>query len=86
MHTCLTHTIAVVFAAFVASVVAVAIDDRHLCDTQGTEGKYLDSLFDTYSLPAGWFTEANEKIHGRLAMLGLGSLFLMELLKGTAVL
>lgn len=53
---------------------------------KGTEGGYLDSLKDTYSLPEGWFTEANERVHGRLAMVGLGSLVLIELLKGTPLL
>jgi hypothetical protein len=53
---------------------------------QGTEGNYLDSLKDTYTLPEGVFTEANERVHGRLAMVGLGSMILLELLKGSAVL
>jgi len=53
---------------------------------KGTEGNYLDSLKDTYTLPEGVFTEANERVHGRLAMVGLGSMILLELLKGSSVL
>lgn len=53
---------------------------------QGTKGEYLESLRDTYTLPEGVFTEAMEKVHGRLAMVGLGGLVLVELLKGSALL
>lgn len=53
---------------------------------KGTEGGYLDSLFDTYSLPKDWFTQPMERLHARLAMLGVGGLVLLELIKGSAVL
>jgi len=53
---------------------------------KGTEGAYLSSLRDQYTLPEGWFTENLEKVHGRLAMLGLSGLLALELLKGSAVL
>lgn len=54
--------------------------------TQGTEGDYLASLRDSYSLPEGWFTEAREKAHGRLAMLGLTGMIAAEILINHAVL
>lgn len=53
---------------------------------EGSKGDYLDSLKDTYSVPEGVFTEPLERVHGRLAMLGVGGLVLLELLKGSAVL
>lgn len=53
---------------------------------KGAQGNYLDSLKDTYSLPEGVFTEANERVHGRLAMVGLGSMIFLELVLGHAVL
>eukprot|EP00877_Chromochloris_zofingiensis_P003739 jgi/Chrzof1/13366/Cz07g30110.t1_ELIP2[v5.2] len=53
---------------------------------KGTKGEYLDSLQDTYTLPEGVFTEPNERVHGRLAMLGLGALIVIELIKGSALL
>jgi hypothetical protein len=46
----------------------------------------MESLRDTYTLPEGVFTEAMEKVHGRLAMLGLGGLIVVELIKGSALL
>jgi hypothetical protein len=54
--------------------------------SQGAKGEYMESLRDTYTLPEGVFTEAMEKVHGRLAMLGLGGLIAVELLKGSALL
>lgn len=53
---------------------------------KGTEGDYLESLRDTYSLPQGVFTEKNERLHGRLAMLGLAGLVVIELVLGRALL
>jgi hypothetical protein len=53
---------------------------------KGTEGGYLKSLRETYTLPEGVFTEPNERVHARLAMVGLGALIALELLKGSAVL
>ena len=53
---------------------------------KGAKGEYLQSLRDTYTLPEGVFTEAMEKFHGRLAMVGLGGLIAVELLKGSALL
>jgi len=53
---------------------------------KGTEGAYLASLRDQYTLPEGWFTESLEKVHGRLAMLGLSGLLAFELVKGSALL
>lgn len=53
---------------------------------KGAKGEYLASLRETYTLPEGVFTEALERLHGRLAMLGVGGLILLELLKGSAVL
>ncbi|EFJ46470.1 hypothetical protein VOLCADRAFT_105462 [Volvox carteri f. nagariensis] len=53
---------------------------------KGTQGDYLSALKDTYSLPEGVFTERNEKLHGRLAMLGLTTLLLLEMIIGRALL
>lgn len=53
---------------------------------QGTEGEYLASLRDSYSLPEGWFTEERERAHGRLAMLGLTGMIFFEVLIGHVVL
>eukprot|EP00775_Hariotina_reticulata_P007000 gene7000-7214_t len=39
---------------------------------KGTEGGYLKSLRETYTIPEDVFTETNERIYGRLAMLGTG--------------
>uniref|UniRef100_A0A7S3RAS2 Chlorophyll a-b binding protein, chloroplastic n=1 Tax=Dunaliella tertiolecta TaxID=3047 RepID=A0A7S3RAS2_DUNTE len=53
---------------------------------KGTEGNYLSSLYDTYALPEDLFTEKLERVHGRLAMLGLIGLITIELFKGSALL
>ncbi|GIL86630.1 hypothetical protein Vretimale_11541 [Volvox reticuliferus] len=53
---------------------------------KGTQGDYLAALKDTYSIPEGVFTERNEKIHSRLAMLGFGAILLLEIVVGRAVL
>lgn len=53
---------------------------------KGAKGDYLSSLMDTYSLPEGLFTAKNEKIIGRLAMLGLGGLLALEVVLGRAIL
>lgn len=53
---------------------------------KATAGGYLESLRDSYGLPEGVFTEASEKLHGRIAMLGLGSLLAIELVIGRALL
>eukprot|EP00878_Enallax_costatus_P002886 GHUV01003080.1.p2 GENE.GHUV01003080.1~~GHUV01003080.1.p2 ORF type:complete len:200 (+),score=72.48 GHUV01003080.1:104-703(+) len=53
---------------------------------KGTEGGYLKSLRETYTIPEGVFTEPNERVHGRLAMVGLGAMIVIELLKGSALL
>lgn len=53
---------------------------------KGTKGEYLASLRDTYTLPDGVFTESLERLHGRLAMLGLSGLLAFELVKGSALL
>jgi hypothetical protein len=34
----------------------------------------------------GVFTEPNERVHARLAMVGLGAMIVLELLKGSALL
>lgn len=53
---------------------------------KGTDGQYLESLQDTNGVPKGWFTPAKERAHGRLAMLGLTSMIVLELIFGHAVL
>lgn len=53
---------------------------------KGTRGDYLESLRDTYSVPQGVFTEQKERLHGRLAMLGLAGLIAVELFIGRALL
>lgn len=53
---------------------------------KGTEGGYLKSLRESYTLPEGVFTEPNERVHARLAMVGLGAMIVLELLKGSALL
>ncbi|GLI67650.1 hypothetical protein VaNZ11_011899 [Volvox africanus] len=53
---------------------------------KGTQGDYLAALKDTYSIPEGVFTEMKEKVHGRLAMIGMSSLLLLEILFGQAIL
>lgn len=53
---------------------------------KGTEGGYLKSLRETYTLPEGVFTEPLERVHGRIAMLGVGVMVAVELLKGSALL
>eukprot|EP01026_Neomeris_dumetosa_P046059 TRINITY_DN3913_c0_g1_i3.p1 TRINITY_DN3913_c0_g1~~TRINITY_DN3913_c0_g1_i3.p1 ORF type:complete len:247 (-),score=6.13 TRINITY_DN3913_c0_g1_i3:140-829(-) len=52
---------------------------------KGTEGDYMDSLRDQYSVPAGVFTESMERLHGRLAMVGLSVIFLVEALSNSAL-
>jgi hypothetical protein len=46
----------------------------------------VDALRDTYSFPDGIFTEAMERLHARLAMVGLGTLVTLELVFGRAIL
>jgi hypothetical protein len=53
---------------------------------QGAKGEYLEALRDTYVLPEGVFTESLERVHARLAMLGIATLLLIELCKGSALL
>lgn len=53
---------------------------------QGTKGDYLESLRETYSVPEGVFTPTNERVHSRLAMIGMFGLLCIEVFKGTAVL
>ncbi len=54
---------------------------------KATEGKNLESLRDTYSIPPeAQFTEVNERLHGRVAMAGFTALLLIELLTGRALL
>jgi hypothetical protein len=53
---------------------------------QGTQGDYVDAVRDTYSIPDGIFTEALERVHARLAMVGLGGLVALELIFGRAIL
>lgn len=45
----------------------------------------MEALKDV-SLPEGVFTEDMERVHGRLAMLGLISMLLIETVTGKAVL
>jgi hypothetical protein len=71
---------------YIPSVHQASPSHPHPPPLQGTKGEYLESLRDTYTLPEGVFTEAMEKVHGRLAMVGLGGLVLVELLKGSALL
>ena len=52
---------------------------------KGVKGEYLDSLLETYTLPAGVFTDDMERLHSRLAMLGLAGLIAVELVKGSAL-
>eukprot|EP01024_Parvocaulis_polyphysoides_P031114 TRINITY_DN281_c0_g2_i1.p3 TRINITY_DN281_c0_g2~~TRINITY_DN281_c0_g2_i1.p3 ORF type:complete len:155 (-),score=17.93 TRINITY_DN281_c0_g2_i1:249-713(-) len=52
---------------------------------KGTEGQYMDSLKDQYSVPAGVFTEGNERLHGRLAMIGISVIFFVEALSNSAL-
>jgi hypothetical protein len=53
---------------------------------QGTQADYVEAVRDTYSVPPGLFTEAMERVHGRLAMVGLSALILMEFAFGHAIL
>uniref|UniRef100_A0A383VDQ8 Uncharacterized protein n=1 Tax=Tetradesmus obliquus TaxID=3088 RepID=A0A383VDQ8_TETOB len=53
---------------------------------KGSEGGYLQSLRETYTIPEGVFTESLERVHARLAMTGVGAMVLIELLKGSALL
>lgn len=53
---------------------------------QGTQGDYVDAVRDTYSIPDGIFTEALERVHARLAMVGLSTLVILELVAGRAIL
>lgn len=53
---------------------------------QGTKGDYVDAVRDTYSIPDGVFTEAMERVHARLAMVGLSALVVLELAAGRALL
>eukprot|EP01025_Chloroclados_australasicus_P063237 TRINITY_DN8354_c0_g1_i2.p2 TRINITY_DN8354_c0_g1~~TRINITY_DN8354_c0_g1_i2.p2 ORF type:complete len:228 (+),score=23.09 TRINITY_DN8354_c0_g1_i2:79-684(+) len=52
---------------------------------KGAKGGYMESLRETYTIPDGLFTESLERVHGRLAMLGLSGLLLIEVVKGSAV-
>lgn len=53
---------------------------------QGTKGDYVEAVRDTYSIPDGVFTEAMERVHARLAMVGLSTLVALELVAGHAIL
>lgn len=53
---------------------------------QGTKGDYVDAVRDTYSIPDGVFTEAMERVHARLAMVGLATLVTLEFVVGRAIL
>lgn len=53
---------------------------------QGVKGDYVEALKDTYTLPKGVFTEAMERVHGRLAMVAMGSMILFETVSGRALL
>ncbi|KAL6751399.1 hypothetical protein V8C86DRAFT_2779093 [Haematococcus lacustris] len=53
---------------------------------KGTDGKYLESLQETYTVPEGWFTEAKEKVNGRAAMLGIAAMLLFEVVTARALL
>jgi Chlorophyll A-B binding protein len=53
---------------------------------QGVKGEYVESLRESFTVPQGLFTESMERVHGRLAMLGLTGLILVELVKGSALL
>lgn len=65
--------IALIYAATVIPIV------------KGADGDYLDSLKDTYTMPEGWFTEANERVNGRAAMAGMGLMIAFELITGHAL-
>ncbi|GIL57160.1 hypothetical protein Vafri_12466 [Volvox africanus] len=67
-------------------VVGLIIASSTIPIYKGTQGDYLTALKDTYSIPEGVFTESNEKIHGRLAMLGLTCLLILEIIFGRAIL
>ncbi|GLC41692.1 hypothetical protein PLESTB_000687900 [Pleodorina starrii] len=67
-------------------VLALVVASSAIPIYKGIQGDYLSSLRDTYSVPEGVFTEANEKVHGRLAMLGLTALLLLEMVTGRALL
>lgn len=49
----------------VAVVLALVTASTLIPYVKGTEGGYLESLKDTYALPANVFTEKNERVHGR---------------------
>ncbi|GFR52776.1 hypothetical protein Agub_g15388, partial [Astrephomene gubernaculifera] len=53
---------------------------------KAVQGDYLSALRDTHGVPEGVFTEPLERLHGRLAMLGLAGLLAAEALVGRALL
>ena len=53
---------------------------------QGAKGDYVESIKETYSVPEGVFTPANERVHARLAMVGLFGLLFLEMCTGSALL
>ncbi|KAG2492266.1 hypothetical protein HYH03_009506 [Edaphochlamys debaryana] len=54
---------------------------------RATEGDFLPALKDVYGpLPGNVFTQANERVHGRLAMVGLLGLLAVELVIGKGLL
>lgn len=67
-------------------VMALIVAGSIIPVVKGTEGGYMQSLRDTYTLPEGVFTDDMERLHGRLAMVGVGALVVLELLKGSAIL
>ncbi|KXZ49138.1 hypothetical protein GPECTOR_23g66 [Gonium pectorale] len=67
-------------------VLALVVASSAIPIYKGTQGDYLNALRDTYSVPEGVFTEANERVHGRLAMVGLAGLLAVEMLLGRALL
>lgn len=53
---------------------------------KGVKGDYVEALKDNYMLPKGVFTEAMERVHGRLAMVAMFTMILFETTFGRALL
>lgn len=53
---------------------------------RGTSPEQIERLQEEYGIPGKVFTAENEIVHGRLAMVGLGTMLALELLLGHKVL
>eukprot|EP01026_Neomeris_dumetosa_P039289 TRINITY_DN321_c0_g2_i2.p1 TRINITY_DN321_c0_g2~~TRINITY_DN321_c0_g2_i2.p1 ORF type:complete len:222 (+),score=28.13 TRINITY_DN321_c0_g2_i2:179-844(+) len=67
---------------FVALITAASI----IPVAKASDGVDLAALRSEYSLPEGVFTEANERFHGRLAMIAVSIFFLVEALSNNTLL